>query len=962
MKPFLQEVAEDLTARFPNQLQHCAIIFNNKRPAVYMQKYMADIIRKPFFSPAFFTIQEFFARSTQLKTADFYMQFFTLHRIYNALLKEEGMEPLSGSKFFPLGKIMLADFAQIDIDLVDANKLYRDMEDISVINKEFDYLSPEQYQFLAQFWTSYSEGKHKKQQELFIRMWRRMPILYHRFHEALTAQGSITTGQVYRQLAEDPALIARLCQDFQKGQIVFAGFNALSRAEMQIFKILQDMEKALFYFDADPYYLDDTLQEAGLFLRRNIHQLELKNEFANSPGMIKTQFHEVNVYRVQGQSAQAKILNTILESDYRDNREVGSTAVVLADESLLIPSLQTVPAEFEGSTIDLNVTMGFALAASSVFGLADLWLSCQLEIHKSGAVSYKNLSAFMTHPLTGLSQTMRDKINTALLLEKEIEVPQERLLRQKGLFEVFFKSVAGPEKSSAEMPPVNLITPLLDIINFLLQRLSSSGRLRKIDAELFVKTIQELNRLHDTLSKYLQEEELSFTVSLVRKALMSISVPLSGDPLKGIQVMGLLETRNLNFDKVVFLGFNEGIVPKASTGTSFIPDSLRRVYGLPVLENQDAISAYMVYRLIQRAGNINFVYNSLTDESASGEPSRILKQLAYESGFKFNYYSLDLNVRTEPQREIQIEKQGNAAIQASLQRYLSHQRTLSPSALTQYILNPIDFFFNYIAGIREPKEVTSVVEANEVGSILHKVMEYFYEDALGQEITAEVLQVKRKQIPALTEKAFAAVIFNDPRRTVAFKGMQKVILAIVEAYVNIIADQDASQAPFHILSLEQKVEAEISFSLHGKEASIKIGGIIDRVDYKDGVTRIVDYKTGSDKLSYKDIPGLFDTDGKYVNKALVQTLLYTCIYEISSGKKAVEPNLYIVKTMSQEGVWFKSGRQTLTGAYLEEVKQQFMEGLREKLSELFGSPYFQASLIEDNYKYSIYKTLFGRQV
>lgn len=501
---------------------------------------------------------------------------------------------------------------------------------------------------------------------------------------------------------------------------------------------------------------------------------------------------------------------------------------------------------------------------------------------------------------------------------------------------------------------------MLVVLNFVLSRLSNAGLLKKIDAELFIKAIQELNRLHDTFGKHIDHEEIPFILSLIQKAMVGLAVPLSGDPLKGIQVMGLLETRNLNFDKVVFLGFNEGIVPKSTAGNSFIPDSIRRVYGLPVLENQDAISAYMVYRLIQRAGNINLVYNSLTDEATSGEPSRILKQLAYESGFEFNYYSLDLNIRTEPLKEIEIRKEGNATIQTSLQRYLTKQRTLSPSALTQYILNPIDFFFNYIAGIKEPREVTAVIEANEVGSILHKVMEYIYEDCIGQEITVPLLQQKRKAIPELTAKAFAAVIFDNPEKKVAFKGMQKVILAIVEAYVNIIVAQDESQSPFRIISLEQRVEADISFPVHGKAQSIRIGGIIDRVDLKDGITRIIDYKTGSDKLTYKDIPELFNTDGKYINKALIQTLLYTYVYEQFSGNTAVEPNLYIVKTMSQEGVWFKSGRQNLSGSYLEEIKPVFLSALKEKLTELFEAPFFKSSLIEDNYKYSIYKTLFGK--
>ena len=951
IKPFLQEVAEDLIEKFGTNLQHCAIVFNNKRPSAYMQKYLANIIRKPFFSPSFYTIQEFFATATQFKIADFYLQFFTLHKIYNQLLAEEDLEPISSHKFFPLAKIILSDFTQIDNDLVDAEKLYRDLEDISVINKDFDYLSPEQYQFLAQFWTSYSEGKHKKQQELFIKMWRRMPKLYHKFHASLKEQEYLTNGYVYRHLAEETDTQRDLPVNFEKGKIIFVGFNALTSAEAKIFTQLQAADQALFYFDADEYYVNDPLQEAGLFLRKNLNQLGLKNVFENKPSLMKIAEHQVNVFKVQGQSAQAKILNNILEDDYAESSEIGATVVVLADESLLLPALQTIPTAYHGKDINLNVTMGFALSTSSIFGLAELWFSSQLEITHTGKISYKNVEAFLTHPLTGLSQKMRDKILTALLKENEVEIAHERLLRQSGLFEIFYKKIDNPK---------HVVPYLLDVLDFILTRLSNAKTLKKIDAELFVKTIQELNRLHDTFGKHIGNEEIQFVIYLVQKSLQAISVPLSGDPLKGIQLMGLLETRNLNFDKVVILGFNEGIIPKSSIGNSFIPDSIRRVYGLPVLENLDAISSYMVYRLMQRAKNINFVYNSLTDDKATGEASRILKQLEYESGFRFNYNELNLDVKTEPFKEVRIEKVNNLFIQETLQKYLDKKKVLSPSALTQYISNPIDFFFNYIAGIKEPKEVSAVVEANEIGSILHKVMEYFYQDLMKAEITSERIKEKRKQVPTLIEKAFNAVMFNHPDKVMEYKGMQKVILSIVDAYVNIIVNQDESQTPFHIISLEQKVEAEISFPLYGKDASVKIFGYIDRVDVKDGVTKIIDYKTGSDKLAFKDVAELFNSDGKHINKALVQTLLYTYAYEQFSHKTCVEPNLYVVKTMAADGVWFKSGKQPLSGEYLEEIKPEFLAELRKKLTELFEAPYFVTSAIEDNYKYSIYKTLFGK--
>lgn len=949
MKPFLQEVAEDLVEKFGAQLQHCAIVFNNKRPAAYLQKYLADIIKKPFFSPSIFTIQEFFSEAVKEKTADFYLQFYTLLQVYNQLLREEGLEPLSSNRFFPLAKIILSDFSQIDNDLVDADKLYRDLEDISVINQEFDYLSPEQYEFLAQFWTSYSEGKHKRQQELFIQMWRRMPKLYHRFHAQLKEQNFITNGYAYRTLANSDIASVPFLRNFDQGKIVFIGFNALTSAEARLFAKLQEADKALFYFDIDSYYFEDPLQEAGLFLRKNINLLQLKNVFEDSPSLMQGVPHHVDFYQIQGKSAQAKILNHILADDYTQTQDLGTTAVILADENLLIPALQTIPNKVGENNIDLNVTMGFPLGTSSVYGLADLWLSSQLEIQQDQQLGYQQLAAFLTHPLTGLSQKMKDKVQTALLDEKVAHIAYERLLNQKGLFEVFYKKVEGPQQ---------VISQLLEVMNFLLNRLSTQNLLKKIDAELFIKTIQELNRLHDTIGKHIGSEDIGFVCTLVQKALQGIAVPLAGDPLNGIQLMGLLETRNLNFDKIVFLGFNEGVIPKSSMGNSFIPDSIRRVYGLPVLENQDAISSYMVYRLLQRAKHISFVYNSLTDDSNSGEVSRILKQLEYESNFTFNHYALSLNVKTELAKEVQIDK-NNPAIQAVLQKYLRKERILSPSALTQYIANPIDFFFNYIAGIKEPKEVSTVVEANEIGSVLHKVMEYFYQDLKKEIITKEMIQAKRKKVPLLVQQGFAAVMFDNPHKVFEYSGMQKVILAIVEAYVDIILNQDENQTPFQILTLEQKVEATVSFPLNGAEASVKIFGYIDRVDEKDGVVKIIDYKTGSDKLTFKDIPELFNSDGKYINKALVQTLLYTYVYEQYANQTAVEPNLYVVKTMSQDGTWFKSGRQSLNGDYLEELKPQFLEELRKKLTELFEAPYFRASTVEDNYKFSIYKTLFG---
>ena len=958
MNPFLKEVAEDLVAKFGQNLQDCAIVFNNKRPASYLQKHLADIYQKPFWSPAFFTVQEFFAEATSLKIADHYTQFFTLYDCYTDLLKSEGLEKLpSIAKFHNIARIILGDFNQIDNDLVDADKLFTELEDIAIINQQFDFLTAEQKEFLSQFWQSYSEGRYKKQQELFIKMWHRMPVLYRNFHEKLADNGFTTMARLYKNIAEGKNDIDFTAK-YADGKLIFIGFNALSKAEAKAFKRWQDDGKAIFYFDTDSYYLEDEMQEAGLFLRRNLKQIGLKNQLPNELSYIKSAQRDVNVYKVQGQTAQAKIVNELLADEKAQilNQQAVNTAIILADESLLIPVLQTIPARIEDKKVDVNITMGFGLTNSSLYGLADLWLSVQSEVNAKKTVQYQTAIAFLSHPLIGISDVMRPKIIDALIKEQLIEIPYGRLTRQGGLFATFFEPITSS---------TDAVKTLIEVLDYVLQRELASKKLKRIDAELFGKTMQELNRLQDTLqhhiAKYQKDIELSFVLSLIQKSLSAIAVPLEGDPLNGIQIMGLLESRNLNFDRVIILGLNEGIVPQASTGTTFIPDSLRRAYGLPVLENQDAISAYMFYRLIQRSKSIDFVYNSLTDESNSGEPSRFIKQLEYESDFNFHHKELQLTVKTELKRDEVVIK--SEKVQQVLNKYLSGQKYLSASALTTYISNPIDFFYKYVAGIEEPKEVEETVEAYKVGLILHDVMEQFYAQlkAVDPEITAERIKEKRDDIPKLIMQGFAQVLYENRNVHVQLNGMQKVIYAIVLEYVNIILKQDTEDAPFTLIGLEQKGNVSFNFEANGTQQQIKLFGIIDRVDLKNGVYRIVDYKTGSDKLKYSSIEECFDTDCGNINKALVQTLFYTHVYEQISKNENVEPNLYIVKTMTKDGITFSGKNGVLRDEFLASEKLLFLNALKLKLKELFDYNIpFRASQVPGNYVYSIYTTLFGR--
>lgn len=967
MKAFLREVAESLVTTLGNDLQHTAIIFNNKRPVPYLQHHLADVIGKPFWSPSFFTIQEFFALSSNFQVADGFTQFFTLFEAYNELLTKEGDANIKPDVFYPVARIILSDFAQIDNDLVDANRLFEELGDIAVIQKEFQHLTEEQREFLERFWSSFSVGKQQNHQEQFIRMWRRMPKLYESFHQRLKEKGKTTMAHIYRTLAEGKEDIPEFINAYGKGKLAFAGFNALSNAEAVLFQRWSEAGKALFYFDTDAYYMEDQLQEAGLFLRKNIHKLQLPNALAPDKSMIRNKDKEVRVYKALGQTAQAKVLQEDLLADYPDldvQDSAGKLAVILADESLLLPVLQTIPSQYDHgsqrSAIDINVTMGYPLLASSLFGLADLWLTIQVQLmdEKKDTVYYREVEAFLSHPLVAMESDLRTRIQSKILTEQQIDVPVLRLQYDE-LSALFFT------KASSNLSAINNLQAIFKLI---LQGQLEDKTLRQTEADLFLALIRELNRLHDTLADYAPQLPLRFVLSLMQKAVQGISVPLSGEPLQGVQVMGLLESRSLDFENVYILGVNEGLLPQVNVSPSFIPDSIRRAYGLPVIENQDAISAYMFYRLLQRSKKITLVYNGQADDSNTGEPSRFLRQLEFESGYSIKYIDQEQSISTERKRDFNVVK--DAEVLKKLHAYLDVQNPYSPklsaSALTTYMNCQVQFFFKYIAKIQEPEEMAENLEANNIGSMLHLVLERFYEKLKNEDpqITKDRIAAERKSLPELCRSAFSKVMFDKDEAAPEYNGMQQVVLAIVLEYANVILDYDEKEAPFTLVELENKEDYVISFpvTVDGREQAVNLYGIIDRVDKKNGVTRIVDYKTGRDELRYSSLPELFSEDGNKQNKALVQTLFYTYVYEKSKGIKGVEPNLYLIRKMRDEGTLFHFSENRkkviLQAEHLESMKENFGLLLRDKLEELFDpETEFRHTKVPENCAYCPYSTI-----
>lgn len=891
-----------------------------------MKKYLAELQTKPVWSPSFLTIQDFFRQGSKLIEADKMTQILYLHSCYTQLLLAKKQEPLTIDRFFPIAETILSDFAQIDYDLVDPKALYQEVHDLAQIEKQFQFLTTEQVAFLESFWKSFSQYGQEQIREKFIQLWKIMPQLYSDFKGMLANQGLSTTAGMYRIAATDTQAAETLTQPFKK--LIFVGFNALNNAEGTLFKRWQDQDKALFYFDADAYYFNDPLQEAGHFIRKNIHQWQLKNAMGHFPDQLKRRSDKIHLFEASGFVAQAKLLDALLT----ENKENDSVAVLLADENLLIPTLQSIP-----DTANINMTMGFPMNQSPLFGLIDLWLKVQANYHETqvNSIAHQEVENMLVHPLMKIPLGVKEEVQQKIKAGNHVQVPYA-LLEPYEQLAIFFKR---------ESNCLDMLIQLEQLLKSIFSERRATHALTLIEASLLSTALQELNHLYDGVQQFpaLQQADLSFILGLIRKHLFTIHAAIEGNPLKGIQIMGLLESRNLDFKEIYLLGANDGILPKKSFGNTFIPDAIRRAYGLPVLENQEALSAFLFYRLLQRTEKLTIIYNSLVDEESSGEVTRFVKQLAFESSISFPAYKQQQETKgIRLPHPLCIEKTG--AVADILDRYLTdNSLMISATALTNYVQSPLLFFLKNIARIREPELLIEDFQVNKIGSILHEVMQWFYE-ALKEEnphITADRIKEHLTRIPNLCLKALSKTFYRDAHYLKADQAnsMEQIILQIVADYAHIILKQDINTAPFTIIELENNKDYVIDFpiTVNGIERTVKLQGIIDRIDEKDGKIRIVDYKTGGDDLAYtKNVNQLFDATDQKFNKALIQTLFYTYIYEQKTGRTDVEPHLYAIRRLKDEGSLFHSDRQPLIQAKLSSLKVIFQEQLRQTLEEIFN--------------------------
>ncbi len=815
MVPFLRQVAKHYYDG-SRDISSLCFIFPNRRALRFFEHYLGLEIAAagtgPLISPQLFTMNDFFYHATAETPSDRIPLLLELYSCYRDL--NPSAEPLDDFIFW--GDTLLGDFDDLDKYLVNPEHLFANITDFKEMQDDYSYLSDAQREALLRFVDHFKTSGAVK--EGFLSIWRILLPLYNSFKDALKSKGMSYEGMVYRELAG--RLQSGGAQDIAKERFpevkkfVFVGLNALNECEKMLLRKLHRAGIAEFCWDYRSDFIRDPLNKSSLFLKE--FTAEFPSSFRSDPdGLPETRF---NVLSVPGGIAQAKQLPEILS---RCAPSPGiETAVVLPDEQMLIPVLNSIP----GHVQKLNVTMGYPIAGSQMWTLLGDLGSLQLHLRQRGGewfFYHRQLWAVVSNSIVKsvLSEEGRQLLDECRKARKYY-IPCSDL-QGDPVLEVLFRPVVT---SSAAAPTGPLCTWLQDVLATLGPRLKS---LEDMQFELdFAKLCHEsVGRLKDCA---LELQPASF-FRLLMQVLSGATVPFEGEPLEGLQIMGPLELRAMDFDNLIILSCNEGVFPRRSVSSSFIPPELRKGFGLPTYEYQDAVWAYYFYRMIQRCTNVWLVYDSRTEGLKGGEPSRYLRQLEMHFGLDVSHFEAQTTLgRGQEEGEIPKTPQDLDALKA---------RNLSASAVKSFLTCPVQFYYAKVKGLEAEQEVTESLDAGMLGTVMHATMQELYpRGTVADAAFIGSLLKSGERIKSIVNANICKELktFEVSGRNLVFAD---VICSYVEAVLKADLDQVRLNGPFRILGAERFVQQTIR--------GFNFVGFIDRLDsYCPGQIRVVDYKTG----------------------------------------------------------------------------------------------------------------------
>jgi hypothetical protein len=943
MKPFLKEIAEELFQLYGQRINELCLVFPNRRAGLFFNKYLGGCLDQPVWSPSIYTIQDLMAVLSDLSYADDLELITELFSVYSQVRGREE----SFDDFYYWGEVMLGDFDDVDKHLVRAGDLFSNLADLKNMEDSFQYLSKEQIDLIERFWGQFPGNGLSEQKKQFLEIWKILQPVYDQLHENLLRKGVGYEGMIYRNVAEK----------VRKGEslrlpgaiLAFIGFNALNPCEEVLFKSLSAAGKALFYWDYDHYYLENEMHEAGRFIRQNLH-LYGDSGHRTCHDNLKGPGKQIRVYSVPGDSAQAQIIHHLFDQAGQARAAGEETAIVLADEELLIPVLHALPANME----EINVTMGYPVKAAPIFSLVEHLIGLQRNLREGthGGTGYyhQDVLAVLQHQYILLAEPADVRTLVREIHEKNRIYIKSGDLNRNDLFARVFRQLGDPAE---------IADYLLGILESITRSDEDENKvLPALELEFIYRVYTRIKRLKDVIGRL----NLSFTLPtflrLFQKMLQRTKIPFSGEPLSGLQIMGVLETRVLDFDRIIMLSMNEGAFPRAGSGVSFIPHNLRFGFDLPTWEYQDAIYAYYFYRLMHRAQDISLVYNNKAEGLNTGERSRYIHQLRFDPAFEVHEMTAGFDVQSAQIPPIQISK--SRAIMEVLAQYsldAENGRYFSPSALNSLIDCSLRFYFRYVAGLEETDELKEEIDPALFGTILHESISKIYKD-LGNPIQpadiASVINDPDRQRKAINEALSEAL---HPGKNTGFEpaGRNLVIREIIYTYLTKILERDREYCPITIHSLEKPYYTGLSFESDGMTRTVRIGGKIDRIDLTGGLYRVLDYKTGRGELSFESIGDLFNGEQKSRNHAAFQTFLYAKVFLDNKDEGGVDivPGVYLIREIYKPdfSYTFRMGpsRKKETVKAYASFDGIFTEHLQGLFSELYDPKIpFRQTTVQEN--------------
>ncbi|MFI3289768.1 MAG: PD-(D/E)XK nuclease family protein [Rikenellaceae bacterium] len=932
MKGFLYEVAEDLYRRYSEDVGELKVLLPSRRARLFFTDALKNITTSPIWEPSWISIDDMMSRLSGIKVGDRVRLIAELYKIYVKYHPGETFD-----RFYFWGEILLADFDMVDKYLIDADMLFRNVADIKELETDLSYLTEQQLRIVA-FWSSIGpEADLSEQKRRFLKVWQSLLPIYHDFRAQLATLKIAYAGMVYRSAADK----IRAGELSLEGDEVYAiaGFNALSECEKILFKELKNSTTTHFYWDWDNYYGESQKQEAGLFISKNRHLFPAAAETSHDNFRCNK---EIEVVASSSSALECKYVATILDQIRAQGGVIDkNTAIVLTDESLLLPLLYALPKDIG----KVNVTMGYPLRQSLAYSFVERLLELQSHARRSkeGLVSFYHIDVMgmISHPYLK-EQIDVKSIEKIVQTERLIRIPSS-ILQQNDLLKKIFTINRGWSEIS------KYLIEIMAHVAALPHHTDSEGEQR---VEFLSYLADQITTLHNSVEQCEIELTRSIYVSLLRRHLQPLRIPYEGEPLEGLQVMGILETRTLDFENVIILSMNDDNFPGNRTSQpSYIPYNLRAAYELPTPEHHDGVHAYYFYRLIQRSKKLWMLYCSRADDKSTGEQSRYITQLEFESPFTIHRRNVGVDVNLFDREMIQVDKVSKVAEQLRL--FCTESDTtqqiakLSPTALFQYVVCPLRFYFRSLARIKIGEEISEEVDAPMFGNILHNAMQFLYEPLIGVANIEEAIKLIK---PRNIEDAVARAIREQYLRGDESEIYSGNLLLVREVIVNYIKSGilkfDALHPTFEVQSVELPVEHFVELT---DKKRIRLWGICDRIDtMNDGSIRVVDYKTGAPHLEFAGLEALFYGEAVERQSNIFQTLLYSYMLREKRGdRSSITPSLYYVRSMNDENyspLIVDKSRKKAVESY-EDLHSDFSQLLHATITELFdeSTPFRQCA-------------------